>query len=340
MRKLSSAQATVKSVTLDSFDPEAMTETLQQSRMDHTLLEGGRFRGRLMQARTQRSRLDFGQYNLPVLARGPLAEDRLTLGFLLHSAEPCTFNGRTAPEGAILLYSENHELHARLPAATGWVSLQLDRDFLASVGLELPPRVFDVLVPETDARARLRRVLAPMLDSLAASGGGTGGLHRGAAESIGRIEDALVSTVCESRASGRPVRSGGAGGRSGAPSGIVPDAVAYIDARLDEHLTISELCAATGCAMHTLERLFSRTYGISPRRFITYRRLTELRRLLIQHAADEITVTDATLSCGLTHFGRAAASYKSVFGENPSETLRRRAPGPRHGWTAPLSSFG
>jgi hypothetical protein len=36
-------------------------------------------------------------------------------------------------------------------------------------------------------------------------------------------------------------------------------------------------------------------------------------------------LTDAYLSCGLTHFGRSSAAYRTLFGEPPSSTSARRA---------------
>ena len=38
----------VQNVVLDTFDPDAMTETVQHSRIDHVLLRPGHFRGHLL----------------------------------------------------------------------------------------------------------------------------------------------------------------------------------------------------------------------------------------------------------------------------------------------------
>ena len=62
MDEISNPPATISSIALDSFDPEAMTEAVQHSTLDHTLLHGGRFRGRLLQARRGSRRLDWGRF--------------------------------------------------------------------------------------------------------------------------------------------------------------------------------------------------------------------------------------------------------------------------------------
>jgi AraC-like DNA-binding protein len=78
-----------------------------------------------------------------------------------------------------------------------------------------------------------------------------------------------------------------------------------------------------GCQIHTLERAFNRVVGVGPRRFIARRRLSRLRRLLLAGSAEALSVTDAMLSCGLSHLGRTAVHYRACFGEEPSATLRR-----------------
>jgi hypothetical protein len=85
MRPGGDPEPAVNTVLPHSFDPEAMAETLQRSTLKHTQLSRGRFRGRVFQAQSDAWRIDCGEYSLPVLARGPLAPDRISLGVLLQS---------------------------------------------------------------------------------------------------------------------------------------------------------------------------------------------------------------------------------------------------------------
>ena len=101
-------------------------------------------------------------------------------------------------------------------------------------------------------------------------------------------------------------------------------------ASMDEHLaepaTISGLCAAMCCPIHTLERAFHKIHGTNPRQFLNFLRLTRLRRILLRHETEEISVTEAALQCGLTHLGRVAVRYKAMFGKSPSVTLKTKTP--------------
>jgi AraC-like DNA-binding protein len=96
-----------------------------------------------------------------------------------------------------------------------------------------------------------------------------------------------------------------------------------MDAHLSEPITITGLCAEIDSPIHNLERAFSKVHGVNPRQFLNLRRLTALRGMLLSHEPGETSVTEAALSCGLTHLGRVAARYKALFAESPSVTLKR-----------------
>ena len=113
---------------------------------------------------------------------------------------------------------------------------------------------------------------------------------------------------------------------SGNPVSIIQRAEAYMETHLAEPITISRICAETVCPVHTLERVFLKSHGVTPKQFLTYRRLTALRSLLIKHSPEDMSVTSAALSCGLTHLGRTAVRYRQLFGETPSATLQASSP--------------
>ena len=311
----------VQHVLLDSFDPEAMTETVQRSKIEHVLLHPGHFRGQLLQAQLGTSRLDWGCYNLPVLAKGPLAADRLTLGFLLHSAEPCSFNGHPVRQGTMLLYHEDQELHTRLAAGSGWFALQVERAELERIGIELPntPRS----KPSLDAQAKgLNTLLVNSLDEICKSDAPSR-LHL--AKLMGDIKDAMISVLSWHLNPRHSVARSGSNNRGIDPFALVRRAESYMDAHLGEQITISGVCAELQCPIHTLERAFFKTHAVTPRNFLNLQRLTALRRILLAYEPKEISVTEAVLQCGMTHLGRVAKRYKSMFGESPSVTLKSRA---------------
>jgi AraC family transcriptional regulator, ethanolamine operon transcriptional activator len=87
-------------------------------------------------------------------------------------------------------------------------------------------------------------------------------------------------------------------------------------------VTVGELCAASGTTERTLQRVFLETYGLSPAALVKAVRLTGARRAL-QDPSGTMSVTDVALHRGFFHLGRFAHDYREMFGESPSDTLRR-----------------
>jgi AraC family ethanolamine operon transcriptional activator len=90
-----------------------------------------------------------------------------------------------------------------------------------------------------------------------------------------------------------------------------------------EKRAIPELAQALGVARRTLEQVFRDYMGLSPARYVAILRLNVIRRKLL-HASDESRcVAELAARYGVVHLGRFAAAYRQMFGERPSQTLRR-----------------
>ena len=73
----------------------------------------------------------------------------------------------------------------------------------------------------------------------------------------------------------------------------------------------------------TLQYAFKKCLGISPMNYLKRHRLHQVRHRLKQCRAEETTVTSVACQFGFFHFGDFSQSYKTQFGELPSETLRQ-----------------
>ena len=74
-----------------------------------------------------------------------------------------------------------------------------------------------------------------------------------------------------------------------------------------------------------LEYAFRTVLDLSPHEFFHNLRLNAVRRALLRRDPGD-TILRILLDHGLTHPGRFATDYRTMFGEQPSETLR----GKRH----------
>jgi AraC family ethanolamine operon transcriptional activator len=96
----------------------------------------------------------------------------------------------------------------------------------------------------------------------------------------------------------------------------------YLEANAERCVTLSELREALQIGDRALRRFFMSTYGCSPARFLRLQRLHGVSRALAR-ALPMATITDIAMSFGFFDIGRFASDYRRLFGERPSETLRR-----------------
>jgi AraC-like DNA-binding protein len=97
----------------------------------------------------------------------------------------------------------------------------------------------------------------------------------------------------------------------------------YIHAHAADPISLSELAARLGVGLRALQLAFRREVGCSPREYLTTCRL-EVARSRLLSAEEGATVTQIALECGFSDMTVFSRNYREQFGENPSETLRRR----------------
>lgn len=96
----------------------------------------------------------------------------------------------------------------------------------------------------------------------------------------------------------------------------------YIEARYsDPEWRISELCRALSLSHPYLCRIFRRSEGISPERYLLRHRMTVAKRLL---RSGEHTVGMVAFLCGYTDAAQFSRMYKREHGVSPRETILRK----------------
>jgi AraC-like DNA-binding protein len=98
-----------------------------------------------------------------------------------------------------------------------------------------------------------------------------------------------------------------------------------LEASLDRPLYLTEICAAIGVAERTLRASCEEHLGMGPIRYLTLRRMHLARRALLRSDSSKATVTQIATDHGFWELGRFSVAYHTLFGEPPSETLRRPA---------------
>lgn len=126
---------------------------------------------------------------------------------------------------------------------------------------------------------------------------------------------AVVAVVVDD---GAPVKAPCAGRQH-----MVDAAQAFMRSRIAEPITVADLCVELGVSRRTLQYSFQEVLGTNPVRFLRAMRLNGVRRDLRAGTAPADSVQDIAARWGFWHLGHFVTDYKAMFGELPSETLRR-----------------
>ena len=103
---------------------------------------------------------------------------------------------------------------------------------------------------------------------------------------------------------------------------VVERAAAYLLEHLEAPVPLSRVCRMVGRSERGLRDAFYAAYQMSPKQWVLAQRLQRARRALIDIRSAEVTVTRVAMDNGFNQLGRFAGTYRQVFGETPSETLR------------------
>ena len=99
--------------------------------------------------------------------------------------------------------------------------------------------------------------------------------------------------------------------------------VDFLAANPDRPLYLAEICAAIGAAERTLRASCEEHLGMGPIRYLTLRRMHQVRRALLHSDPSKATVTRIVTDHGFWELGRFSVAYRMLFGESPSKTLRQ-----------------
>ena len=89
---------------------------------------------------------------------------------------------------------------------------------------------------------------------------------------------------------------------------------------------ISEVSGQLHMSRRKLEIAFKEITSVSPRKFFHNRKMTRVYQSLLKAGPRECSVTRLADQAEFLELGRFAVQYRRLFGEKPSDTLRRRNP--------------
>jgi len=114
---------------------------------------------------------------------------------------------------------------------------------------------------------------------------------------------------------------GGALGRRGEERAIMQRVSEWAADCPEETLNLLELAEVAGVSLRQLQQAFKAFTGMPPAHWLRLRRLNGARRDLLR--GGEVTVAEVAMRWSFWHLGRFSESYRQLFKEFPSETLKR-----------------
>lgn len=298
-------------------DVEEQASALAGWNQDYLQLSAGAFRGQISQQQGRGIKLFVERVEQSVLQTGVLARDVLAVGIPLEASGAGLFCGQPCAADAFHVFSGAGGFEfrtARRHTMLG-IELQLDRDWLQPEGMAAAPGEGKDGLPATGILRLAPVVLAELKSYLLAL------LQSARAQPDLLSNPAVLATVgdflLDRMAQGQ--QAGSQAGDTASHWALVQRACDRVTAQLDHAPTVAQLCLDLGVSRRTLQNGFQQVLDVSPLSYLKAVRLGHARRALKQAGS----VTEAATAYGFWHFGHFAHDYQLMFGERPSQTLRR-----------------
>ncbi|MGV7229931.1 MAG: helix-turn-helix domain-containing protein [Nitrospirales bacterium] len=91
--------------------------------------------------------------------------------------------------------------------------------------------------------------------------------------------------------------------------------------------TMADLCEVAKVSERTLEYAFQERYEMTPTTYLRFYRLNGAHKALRTADPASTTVTNVATDWGFCHFGDFASHYQKLFGQRPSDTLKKPSSG-------------
>jgi AraC-like DNA-binding protein len=297
---------------------EDLKDAVYGARLEATQMSRTRLTGSIIFAARDDVLYGSGHIGGRVALLGPLSQDRLTLGVGLHMA-PGTRHWLSEVEtGTIGVFAAGDEHDALYGPGSLYATATLTTDRLeemaAEAGFDLDARTIG------GTRIEGRRFAATELASLEtrfrqAHLDGHG-LPTGPTALGGQMLGMFIRRL------GRPPRVALPLDRTGLAR-VVARARTYVREHLDQPLSVEAIAAAAFTSHRTLHRAFQVVLDETPYSYVLRLRLHRIRYAILSDQEKSATITAVANTWGISELGRFAGWYRDLFGELPSETLRR-----------------
>ncbi|CAD6514173.1 helix-turn-helix domain-containing protein [Paraburkholderia sabiae] len=281
----------------------------------------GRFESKLVQATSAEFYFFRESTNRRVVQAGVSPAGFASIAVPLYAPLLGTFQGRKVDGYALMMLGSGEEFRFYTPEAMHYVGVSLPvetmTELVAVTVSEEAARLLkhNVLPFPAEAAAALQSRLVPFLD--AAERDAETFAHPA---SIKRFQDEVLSVLFG-------LLEGATNSHRDLTHTTYSDIVRRCERIAQENtlepVTVLDLCQELRCSRRTLQTSFQRVTNMTPVEYLRSLRLNAVHRLLRSTNAEELLIGDAAARLGFTHLSYFAREYRDLFGELPSQTLRK-----------------
>lgn len=312
-------------VRLETRDADEHASRLREWDQIYEQLTAGRFEGRVMEVWFNRIQLFREVTNLSVHEAGLVRRGARAVGVPLAVEGTGYFCGRPMGADDIITLRDGEEFDFRTPPRLDVLAMSVPVDVLSRYAAEIEHRdieaelrgvrIIQTLKQRVD---EFRQFLLTAMTSIART---PGMLKHEAMRNA--LEQAVLGSLMD--LIGTPDGRDRVAPPATTRHAMVARAQDYMRERVDQPLTVEDLCRELGVSRRTLQYSFQDVLQLNPVSYLRAVRLNGVKRALRSGDLRRVSVQDVAARWGFWHLSHFAADYKRMFGELPSETLRGAA---------------
>jgi AraC-like DNA-binding protein len=301
-------------------EPDDFQAALSEEGVARYLVTGpGQFRARLTRIVLHRLHLAAGEEELSRIAFITVPAGMVLVTFPIGGRPGPIWSGIETHAGEMVAFGPGERVHARTGGACGWGAIQVPDQHLVGYGRALSGAGFVVPPaarwrPPPTAGRNFRDLHRTAIRMAEARSGALIDI-----EAAHGLEQQLIHALIECLSAGPADAETPTAGRH---RGILARFEDLLKA--ERFPRIIEICAALGVSERTLGECCKKHLGIGPSRYRRLRRMEQVHRALRSIDPRATSVFEVARRYGIRDLGRFAAGYRTLYGELPSGTLRRR----------------